>query len=131
MHSIMKNKILIFLIGVLFVFGLAKIAFSDPAKKSGIASWYSAKDCGVRKYTASGEIFDDSKRTCASWHFKLGTRVRVTNTQNGKSVVCTVNDRGPAKRYKKKRVIDLTQTAFKEIGSLKRGLVPVALTRLD
>lgn len=94
----------------------------------GIASWYSRSDRGIKKRTASGAIFDDSKRTCASWGFPLGTRLRVTNLRNGRSVICVVNDRGPAKRLK--RLVDLTQTAFREIADPKLGLVRVRVVPL-
>jgi rare lipoprotein A len=92
----------------------------------GIASWYSRSDRGIKKRTASGAIFDHSKRTCASWGFPLGTRLRVTNLQNGRSVICVVNDRGPAKKLK--RLVDLTKAAFREIADPKHGLVRVSVT---
>jgi len=95
----------------------------------GTASWYSRSDRGVKKRTASGAIFDHSKKTCASWNLPFGTRVRVTNLQNGRSVVCTVNDRGPSKKLK--RLVDLTKSAFKEIADPKHGLIRVSVVPLD
>jgi rare lipoprotein A len=95
----------------------------------GIASWYSRSDRGIKKRTASGAIFDDSKRTCASWGFPLGTRLWVTNLRNGRSVICVVNDRGPSKKLK--RLIDLTKTAFREIADPKLGLVRVSVVPLE
>jgi len=95
----------------------------------GTASWYSRSDRGIKKRTASGAIFDPSKRTCASWVFPLGTRVRVTNLKNGRSVVCVVNDRGPAKKLK--RVVDLTKTSFREIADTKHGLIRVSVVPLS
>lgn len=94
----------------------------------GTASWYSRSDRGIKKRTASGAIFNHSKKTCASWLFPLGTRVRVTNLKNGRSVVCVVNDRGPAKRLK--RLVDLTQTSFREIADTKHGLIRVSVVPL-
>lgn len=94
----------------------------------GMASWYSKSDRGVKKRTASGAIFDHSKRTCASWGFALGTRVRVTNLKNGRSVICVVNDRGPAKKLK--RLVDLTKSAFREIADPKHGLIRVSVVPL-
>ena len=93
---------------------------------SGIASWYSKKDPYVKKYTASGEIFDDSKKTCASREYAFGVRLKVINLDNGKSVTCRVNDRGPIKKLHA-RVIDLSRFAFDKIADRKRGLVRVAL----
>ena len=100
---------------------------SDPVF-FGTASWYSRSDRGIKKRTASGVIFDHSKKTCASWGFSFGTRLRVTNLQNGRSVICVVNDRGPAKKLK--RLVDLTQTAFREIADPKHGLIRVSVTPL-
>lgn len=94
----------------------------------GKASWYSQSDGGVRKFTASGERFDSSKKTCASWHFKMGTKLKVTNLRNGKSVVCRVNDRGPAKRLK--RIIDLSKSAFQKIEHVDQGIAKVQITTI-
>ena len=92
----------------------------------GTASWYSESDPGINLFTANGEVFDDSKWTCASWGFGFGTYLRVTNLENGKSVVCRVNDRGPARRLS--RLIDLTKTAFRQIADTRLGLVKVSVT---
>lgn len=104
-------------------------AASRPAKLSyGTASWYSETDPGINLHTANGEIFDDTQLTCASWHFPFGTYLKVINEGNGKSVVCRVNDRGPAKRLN--RVIDLTKGAFSRIAPVRRGLIRVSVTPL-
>ena len=95
---------------------------------NGTASWYSETDPGIQPQTANGEIFDDSKLTCASWHFPFGTSLKVKNEANGKSVVCRVNDRGPAKRLN--RLIDLTKTAFSRIAPAHKGLIRVSVTRV-
>lgn len=89
----------------------------------GMASWYSKSDPGINLRTANGEIFDDSKLTCASWNFPFGTYLRVTHLTNGKAVLCRINDRGPAKRLN--RLIDLTKESFREIAPLATGLIPV------
>ena len=94
----------------------------------GTASWYSESDPGINFRTANGEIFDDSERTCASWNFPFGTLLKVTHTDSGKSVVCRVNDRGPAKKLG--RVIDLTKSAFREVAPLKTGLIPVRVEKI-
>ncbi len=97
------------------------------AKK--IASWYSETDPGINLHTANGEIFDDRKMTCASWDYSFGTLLRVTNVENGKSVVCRVNDRGPNKRLG--RYLDLTIHAFRRIANPRSGLIRVSVAKLD
>ena len=99
-----------------------------PAAYSGIASWYSEQDDGVRKHTANGERFEDSKKTCASWHYDFGSCVEVTNRTNRQSVICRINDRGPAKKLK--RLIDLSKASFRQIARLEDGLVRVMVREI-
>lgn len=101
-----------------------KIAYriKNPTR-SGIASWYSQTDAYINRHTANGEVFDDTKMTCASWDYSFGTLLEVTNVANGKTVVCRVNDRGPSKRLK--RLIDLSKGAFKKIENPRKGLTLV------
>ena len=114
-----------------YFFGLILAAYCSsamtPPHRSmvGIASWYSENSPGVRRTTANGERFDDSKLTCASWHHKMGTYLKVVNLDNGRSVVCRVNDRGPAKRLK--RLVDLSKASFERIERLNEGLARVAV----
>lgn len=106
--------------------GMASLVVHRPeAPKCGIASWYSESDAGIQKVTASGEVFDDTKDTCASWEFPFGTYLKIINVQNGKSVLCRVNDRGPA--FSLNRTIDLTRTSFEKIADLNLGLVEVKI----
>ncbi len=94
--------------------------------KSGTASYYHNKFNGRK--TASGERFSNSKLTAAHRKLPFGTRVRVTNVANGKSVVVVINDRGP---FKKSREIDLSKRAFMDITDNKNhGLLKVKLTIL-
>lgn len=94
----------------------------------GQASWYSEKDPGILKTTANNEIFDDSQLTAAMWDVPFNQRVRVTNMDNGKSVVVRVNDRGPHRRFVAQgRLIDLSKAAFAKIGNHKNGLINVKL----
>lgn len=105
----------------------AKASFlpaSNPLR-TGIASWYSETDPFINKHTANGEVFDDSKMTCASWDYAFGTLLKVTNLKNGKSVVCRVNDRGPSKRLN--RMVDLSKAAFKKIENPGKGLTRVKM----
>lgn len=78
--------------------------------KRGVASWYGKRFNGRR--TASGERFNKNELTCAHRTLPFGSLVRVTNTNNGESVIVRVNDRGP---YVGKRIIDLSDAAAREI----------------
>ncbi|MEV4411267.1 septal ring lytic transglycosylase RlpA family protein [Catellatospora sp. NPDC049609] len=72
--------------------------------------------------TANGETFDPDALTAAHKSLKFNTRVRVTNTSNGKSVVVRINDRGP---YIDGRCLDLSRAAFAEIAKLSSGVTTV------
>lgn len=85
-------------------------------KKNAHASYYHDKFNGRR--TASGKKFDNNKYTAAHRKFPFGTKLKVTNESNGKSVIVEVTDRGP---FTKGREIDLTRKAFMEIASGKYG----------
>jgi rare lipoprotein A len=76
----------------------------------GIASWYGPH---VGRFTASGEVFDSRKLTCAHRSLPFGSVIKVTNDKTGKSVIVRVNDNGPGPRG---RVVDLTHAAAKAIG---------------
>jgi rare lipoprotein A len=85
----------------------------------GLASWY-----GESQMTASGERFDRHAFTAAHRSFRFGTRVRVTNQRNGRSVIVRINDRGP---YSHNRIIDLSEAAARELHMVDAGVVPVTL----
>lgn len=87
-----------------------------------VASWYGYDFHG--RPTASGEIFDMYRFTCAHREFPFGTLLRVINTSNGKYVKCIVNDRGP---FVSGRDIDLSYAAAREIGLIGPGTVPVRI----
>jgi rare lipoprotein A len=90
----------------------------------GIASFYGKEFHGKR--TASGDVFDMHKLTAAHRKLPFGTRVRVTNLENGRSVVVRVNDRGP---FVKGRIIDLSYEAARRIGIM--GTAKVKLVVLN
>jgi len=102
--------------------------FTSEVVKYGAASWYSESDPHINRHTANGEIFDDTAWTCASWEYPFGTFLEVTNIATWESVVCRVNDRGPAKRLGRR--IDLTKSAFRQIGDLRKGLIQVRVISL-
>jgi len=85
-------------------------------KKNAHASYYHNKFNGKR--TASGTKFDNEKYTAAHRKFPFGTKVKVTNEVNGKSVIVTITDRGP---FSKGREIDLTRRAFMDIAAIKNA----------
>ncbi|MEO8739120.1 MAG: septal ring lytic transglycosylase RlpA family protein [Casimicrobiaceae bacterium] len=98
-----------------------------PAAKSadrmeGLASVYSDKLNGRK--TASGQLFQQSELTAAHPSLPFGTKVKVTNTQNNKSVEVRINDRGPNQAG---RVIDLSTAAAAKLGMKKTGTAPVKL----
>lgn len=86
----------------------------------GKASFYSNKFHGRK--TASGEIFDQNKLTCACNMLPFGTWIRVTNLKNKKTVIVKVNDRLHAKMT---RLVDLTRSAAQKLGFIKSGLTRV------
>ena len=88
--------------------------------QTGYASWY-----GESQMTASGERFDKHAMTAAHLSLPLGTRVRVTNQKNGKSVVVRINDRGPYGGHG--RIIDLSEAAARQLDMIDAGVVPIVL----
>jgi rare lipoprotein A len=97
-----------------------------PPPSTGKASWYG--DVHQGKKTASGETYDMRKLTAAHRTLPFGTRVRVTNVDNGRSVVVRVNDRGPVVAG---RIIDLSQAAARELGALGAGVFTVRIEILE
>jgi rare lipoprotein A len=93
---------------------------------SGVASFYGRRFAG--RPTASGEIFNPRDLTAAHRKLPFGSKVRVTNPRNGKSVIVRVNDRGP---FHGNRVIDLSRAAAERIGLVARGTGRVELALLD
>ena len=86
----------------------------------GRASWYGRPFHGRR--TASGQIFNMNAFTAAHRTLPLGTRVRVTNLANGRSVVVIINDRGP---FVKGRIIDVSRHAARRLGFQRKGTARV------
>lgn len=123
---------------VVLMFSLSNLFFSqevqDTIQKStnvekvgpiqyGIASWYGGNHHGRK--TANGSIFNQNALTCASNNHKFGTKLRVTNPQNGKSIVVTVTDRGGFTRLG--RLLDLSKGAFAQLAPIQKGLLRVAV----
>ncbi len=100
----------------------AMFSSAEAASKCGKASWYA-----LHSQTASGEMMNPSAMTAAHRYLPFGTKVRVTNVKNGKSVVVRINDRGP---FIGGRVIDLSKGAARKVGMIKAGVAPVKVTTL-
>lgn len=92
---------------------------------AGLASYYGAELAGRR--TASGERFNPRELTAAHRTLPFGSKVRVTNPANGRSVVVRINDRGP---FTHNRLIDLSRSAAERIGLVARGHGHVELALL-
>jgi rare lipoprotein A len=103
--------------------GLMAGLSSTPAfAKCGRASWYA-----LHSRTASGERMNPSAMTAAHRSLPFGTRLKVTNQRNGKSVVVRINDRGP---FIKGRMLDLSRGAARQIGMISSGHASVCTARL-
>jgi rare lipoprotein A len=98
-----------------------------PAVQRGLATFYGAEQQGGP--TASGERFDRARFTAAHRTLPLGTRVRVTNTRNGRSVEVRINDRGPYGGHG--RIIDLSEAAARRLDMIDAGVVPVTVEVLS
>ncbi|AUX89059.1 MULTISPECIES: septal ring lytic transglycosylase RlpA family protein [Acinetobacter] len=94
--------------------------------QTGTASWYGRQFHGRK--TASGETFDMNAMTAAHRSLPLNCFIRVTNKNNGKSVVVKVNDRGP---FHGNRVLDLSYGAAKQLGITNAGTAHVNIERVD
>ncbi|MFO1155673.1 MAG: septal ring lytic transglycosylase RlpA family protein [Rhodospirillales bacterium] len=119
---------------IALVLGLMPILTTDDAAQAqmgqpaaiytqrGEASWYGPGFHGRK--TASGERFNQHELTAAHRKLPLGTKARVTNLDNGKSVEVKINDRGP---YVRGRIIDLSKAAAEHLGMKNAGTTPVRL----
>jgi len=124
-HSRFKSILWVFV--VIAIFGCSgNVSKSDASreryKETGKASFYADKY--QSRKTASGERFDQSALTAAHKKLPFDTNVKVTNVENGKSIVVRINDRGP---FVRGRVIDLSRSAFSKIGYTSAGVINVKI----
>jgi rare lipoprotein A len=98
---------------------------NDPFVQRGVASWYGVKFHGQR--TSSGEAYDMYKMTAAHPTLPIPSYARITNLDNGKSVVVRINDRGP---FHSDRIVDVSYTAALKLGLLGQGSKKVEIERL-
>ncbi len=111
----------LFAAGVLSACAALLIAAAPAnAAQTGKASWYK-----MGTTTASGERFRPNGLTAAHRTLPFGTRVRVKNLRNGKSVVVRINDRGP---FHASRIIDVSKGAAQKIGLIRAGVAKVSIT---
>ena len=109
----MKSWIMLFAI-------VSAVGIAAAQSEEGVANFYGDKFQG--KKTASGELFDKDGLTAAHKKLPFGTKVKVTNVENGKSVIVTVNDRMAASNP---AVIDVTHRAADDLGFAKSGKAKV------
>jgi rare lipoprotein A len=95
----------------------------SPFTARGVASWYGTKYSGLK--TSSGEVYDPLKLTGAHPTLPLPCFVRVTNLENGKSIVIKLNDRGP---FLRGRLIDVSYAAARRLGFADKGSANVEVT---
>lgn len=110
------------LIIVLFFF----FAGFGQKPQTGKASFYAKSFAG--KLTASGERFNPKEYTAAHRHFPFGTKIRITNLANDRSIVVRINDRGP---YVSDRIIDVSPITARKLGFIKRGVANVHIKKVD
>lgn len=113
----MRNRMVVAAVTVALALPLLP---AGAGAQEGHASWYA-----LRSKTASGEMMNPSAMTAAHRSLPFGTRVRVENLNNGRSVVVRINDRGP---FVGGRVIDVSRAAASELGFVGAGTTRVRVT---
>ncbi len=122
MTSRLRTAIAVCLIASFHILPSTTVLAKTKPSITGSASWYGGKFHGRK--TANGERYNQNALTAAHKSLPFGTKVRVTNEANGKSVVVRINDRGP---YSGKRVIDLSRAAANAVGMVQRGVAHVTM----
>jgi len=102
------------------------VTFSQEKIQKGKASYYASRFEG--RLTANGEVFSNDSLTAAHPTLPFGTKVKITNIENGKEVVLRVNDRGP---FVEGRIVDVTQKAAEKLGFYHQGICIVSLQILN
>jgi len=114
-------------IAVVLLAGCGRSRPAEPgAAETGIASYYAHKFHG--RTTASGEVYDETRMTAAHKELPFGTRIRVTNLENGREAEFRVTDRGP---FVKGRIVDVSYQGAKELDFVREGIVRVRLEVLS
>ena len=118
----MKKVLFIVIILLITASSCHRRYFEGNGTETGIASFYSESYNG--KKTANGEIYHSSDLTAAHKKLPFGTKVKVKNLSNGKTVKVRVNDRGP---FVNGRIIDLTRAAARKLDMVDAGVVKVKI----
>jgi len=131
----MFKRIILMLLVAIYSSGYVYFAYASKNYPTvGIASYYTKNDkCDpwVHITTASREKFDENAFTCAMRHRDFGHYYKVTNLENGRTVIVKHNDFGPSKKlFEGGRIIDLAKIAFAKIADLDKGLIRVKIERL-
>jgi len=124
-ETALKKHTFTFLL-VLVIVSQAFAQVGTTKTETGLASYYADKFNGRR--TASGEVFYQDSLTAAHKTLPFGSRIRVTNLVNGKSVIVRVNDRGMKGT---KRIVDLSKAAAREIEIVAAGIARVRVELID
>jgi rare lipoprotein A len=125
----MRSDALLATLSLILALGCAgprSLRGGDLPSETGTASYYGREFHG--RETASGRTYRRDEMTAAHRTLPFGTRVRVTNLENGRSVVVTITDRGP---FRRERVIDLSKRAARKLDFLRAGTTRVRLDVLD
>ena len=123
--SITKKYYVFYLLFFFFI-GLSTAGFAQKKIQKGTASWYGSKYHGRK--TSSGERYNKNHMTAAHNTLPFGTKVKVTNLKNNKSVIVKINDRGP---FKRGRIIDVSEAAARKIGMVNSGVATVKVEVLS
>jgi rare lipoprotein A len=98
------------------------LSTGEASAQCGRASWYA-----LHSRTASGERMNPSAMTAAHRSLPFGTKIRVTNSKNGRSVIVRINDRGP---FVKGRFLDLSRGAAQQLGFISSGHTAVCMAKI-
>jgi rare lipoprotein A len=106
------------------------LATAEKYREKGIASWYGYETWKQKggRMTANGEVFDPNGLNAAHKHLPLPSHVKVTNLENGRSIILRVNDRGP---FVEGRIIDLSAGAAKRLGFYDKGTARVLVETVE
>jgi|SRR5688500_16918798 len=127
----MKRILLAFILLMQVMTGLYAQSAADSIRRmhkkmpvalvdTGVASYYHSKFHG--RITASGELYDQDKLSAAHNRLPLGTKIKVTNLRNKRTVIVKVNDR---LHHRNKRLVDLSRAAATKLGFIGRGIIRV------
>ena len=127
------NRLLRIFEGFLFLFIFFVVLECSSAEAKNDSNWFGYTESEKASYyavkfqskkTASGEPYDKAKKTAAHKKLPFGTKIKVTNIKNSKSVIVTINDRGP---FVKGRIVDLSGSAFSSIANFDDGVIDVQI----